>query len=165
MLNSPHSLDVPMWIKDSFCCCFHLMCISEVTISLADIAAPCGKEDRMCACEWGVKPITVYVWMYVWMCVSAGNQLPSPSYTAEKTEQTQQLPLSMDQLLGTSSLVFRFCYHCMLSGISQQVTHCTCCFLVVISHPGICLVTFAKMVKCSVWLNEVNIRPIVRQLM
>ena len=37
------------------------------------------------------------------VCLLAGNQLPSPSYTAEKTEQTQQLPLSMDQLLGTST--------------------------------------------------------------
>ena len=34
--------------------------------------------------------------------MSAGGQLPSPSYAAEKAEQTQQLPLSMDHLLGTS---------------------------------------------------------------
>jgi len=51
--------------------------------------------------------VTVNTVVYVCMCqcmCPAGTQLPSPSYSTEKTEQTQQLPLSMDQLLGTSTL-------------------------------------------------------------
>ena len=42
------------------------------------------------------------------MHLSAANQLPSPSYTSDKSEQTQQLPLSMDQLLGASTDCFLF---------------------------------------------------------
>jgi len=58
------------------------------------------------------------------VCVSAGGQLPSPSYTAEKAEQTQQLPLSMDHLLGmllqpcsfqgiANSAIFTFWFLCV----------------------------------------------------
>ena len=69
------------------------------------------------------------IMMYVWMCPTAGSQLPSPSYSTEKTEQTQQLPLSMDQLLGTSAMfavsLIITCNWPVTSELIEHVESCT----------------------------------------
>jgi hypothetical protein len=44
-----------------------------------------------------------------WNQITSGGQLPSPSYTGEKSEQTPQLPLSMDQLLVFGTGLHRRC--------------------------------------------------------